>query len=159
MVLLLHPNFFMKYLITYLPYVACRSLSYTWELPQNLLGWMVSLVVRRRIMGRECIQGRQFIEVRDFGLSLGHYIFWSRIPVDASTPDNRAHEYGHALQSRYLGPFYLLLVGLPSLLRAVYARYYFEIRHRVWKPYHHGYPERWANRLGERYGARLNKTT
>ncbi|MCB1140566.1 MAG: hypothetical protein KDK23_17540 [Leptospiraceae bacterium] len=45
------------------------------------------------------------------------------------------HEYGHTYQSRLLGPFYLLIIGIPSLLSASL------------RPSRHGavYTERWAD--------------
>ena len=36
-------------------------------------------------------------------------------------PENVDHEYGHAVQSRRLGPAYLPLVGVPSVMRVAYA--------------------------------------
>ncbi|RPJ76014.1 MAG: hypothetical protein EHM20_08080 [Alphaproteobacteria bacterium] len=56
------------------------------------------------------------------------------------------HEYGHSLQSVYLGWFYLIIVGIPSLVRSL-----------VWKifklkniSYYEGYPEKWADYLGKK---------
>ncbi|MDO4197698.1 MAG: hypothetical protein Q4D13_01750 [Erysipelotrichaceae bacterium] len=45
-------------------------------------------------------------------LSMGQYLFVSK-------NYNRyllMHEYGHSFQSLYLGPFYLILVGIPSMI-------------------------------------------
>ena len=59
------------------------------------------------------------------------------------------HEYGHTIQSLILGPMYLLLVGLPSLLWNRLP--YFE-RHRKksGRSYYSAVFERTANSLGEK---------
>jgi hypothetical protein len=58
------------------------------------------------------------------------------------------HELGHRVQSRWLGPLYLPLVGLPSVARAVYAVTYREVTGKRWRGYFDAYPERWADELG-----------
>ncbi len=83
----------------------------------------------------------------DGGISLGLFIF---------SPDRKedwcrqmeVHEYGHTWQSLMLGPFYLLIIGLPSIL---WARLPVCIRMRREKqvPYSAFYTEKWADRLGE----------
>ena len=54
------------------------------------------------------------------------------------------HEFGHVLQSRMLGPLYLMVIGLPSLLWA-----WLGDRIAPGKSYYWFYTERWADRLGE----------
>ncbi len=123
-----------------------------WELPQNLLGLAVlgaelSLGTVRGV-ARE--RGRVFVESSKNAVSLGAFVFWSRgasryFVLDDST---REHEYGHTFQSRLLGPLYLPLVGVPSVLRVVYAVAYRELTGERWGGYFDGYPERWADQLG-----------
>lgn len=74
------------------------------------------------------------------GISLGNTIVVRR-PYSA-IPNTWAHEYGHTRQSLYLGPLYLFVVGLPSLLWAAF-----------WNPgmkasYYSFYTEKWADKLG-----------
>ena len=81
---------------------------------------------------------------------LGLFVLWTDrdnpyVPVG---PENRAHEYGHSIQSRWLGPLYLPIVGLPSTLRVGYAVAYKWIHKRRWSGYYRGFPERWADELG-----------
>lgn len=141
-----------------MPVHAARGiLFFLWELPQNLLGLAVWGVVRKRVLSRETEGGRIFLRVPDFGLSLGSFIFWSMTdPAAVSKPsertDNRLHELGHAVQSRRLGPLYLLLVGVPSVSRFLYARSYKRKRGEPWTRYFDGYPENWADRLAEKSG-------
>lgn len=113
-----------------------------WELPQNLLGVALLAFTRRRIIESRREAGRLFLRTRSTGVSLGWFVFWC---TDESI---RRHEYGHTIQSRLLGPLYLPLVGLPSVLRALYARAYRRRTGRWWPRYFDGYPENWADRLG-----------
>lgn len=54
-----------------------------------------------------------------------------------------AHELGHRKQSRMLGPLYLFVVGIPSVVRFIYRR----LRGKDYAWYIAGYPESWAERL------------
>jgi hypothetical protein len=125
---------------------------FTWELPQNLLGMMVYVIMmnRKNIINTEKEAPRLFIETPDTGVSLGCFVFWSKTGnrFPHLTNDCRMHEYGHALQSVMLGPVYLILVGIPSLSRVVYSKWYFKKYGRSWKNYFNGFPENWADKLG-----------
>lgn len=124
-----------------------------WELPQNLVGGLTFVLTRARggVLGVERERGRLFVEVDGFAISLGWFVFWSR---ERTTPwfhiDRavREHEYGHTRQSRLLGPLYLPVVGLPSVMRNVYAFAYRLVKGRRWLGYYDGFPEDWADRLG-----------
>lgn len=84
-------------------------------------------------------------------VSLGMFVF---IDIQHTRPDTDAerrllyHEYGHTIQSLFLGPLYLLIVGLPSIL---WAGCFEKYRCRKKVPYDRFYPEKWANILGARY--------
>ena len=73
------------------------------------------------------------------GISLGPWVFVHR----SADGDLIRHEMGHSVQSRLLGPLYLVLIGLPSLLWAL-------VHPKLWPrvPYDWFYTERWATRLG-----------
>ena len=58
------------------------------------------------------------------------------------------HEHQHTIQGEHLGPLYLPLVGLPSVLRVVYAAMYRARTGRRWSRYYDGWPENSADRLG-----------
>lgn len=75
------------------------------------------------------------------GVSLGVVIIMGMRYFDDTDTDEK-HEYGHTLQSRYLGWFYLLVIGIPSLLWAAFYRG--ELRGYYTK----FYTERWADKLG-----------
>ena len=89
-------------------------------------------------------------EIRS-GLSLGAFIFVPSFKDTSRTGIQRriiVHEYGHTIQSLILGPLYLLVIGLPSLLWnkiPVFERR----RMRRNYSYYSFYTECWANHLGE----------
>ncbi|MBX3185891.1 MAG: hypothetical protein KF819_02705 [Labilithrix sp.] len=124
-----------------------------WEAPQTALG-LLNLGIQlaaRNVAAIERERGRVFVELRGTGaVSLGHFVFWGTVdsPMVRVNPSNRAHEYGHALQSRLLGPLYLLVVGVPSSLRVAYATIQYAFTKKPWDGYYDGFPERWADRLG-----------
>ena len=121
------------------------SILFGWEIPQNVLGFAVFVIVGGFRRGRyERLHMRIFIRAT-FGISLGMFVFYL-----SNLKGNKHHEYGHALQSMMLGPLYLLVIGIPSVLRVFYGSWYLRIHKRPWKGYYAGYPEKWADRLGSR---------
>lgn len=133
--------------------LARRALSLAWEAPQTVLGavMLAAEAARKRIVRVEVEDGRLVVESKGTGVSLGHIVFWSRESSrwhDLDTT-NRAHELGHTRQSRLLGWLYLPLVGIPSISRAAYALLYRELTGKQWTRYYEGYPEKWADRLGD----------
>lgn len=90
------------------------------------------------------------------GVSLGDYIildYKSYYPyrLYSSVRNTVKHEHGHQVQSRILGPLYLILVGISS---AIFNNLWDRIAHRKWpaakrtKWYYSRYPEKWADKLG-----------
>ena len=113
-----------------------------WGLPQTLLGLLVLFACPG--CERSIYRGAVVTRWRGRGgVSLGLFLF---VPEKA---DDRllAHEYGHSLQSLLLGPLYLIVIGLPSLvwagLPALERR-----RERRGISYYAFYTERWADRWG-----------
>ena len=131
-----------------LGYAAYIFLQWTWGLPQTLAGLIVFLMHRKEphSFQKGCIQTEWS---RGDGVSLGMFTFVAG--ADKGSPffeRMSGHEYGHALQSLMLGPFYLVVIGIPSFLWNQLP--YFETRRRA---RHHSYydffPERWADHLGK----------
>ena len=99
-----------------------------WQQPQNLIGWLV-LQYHRKICKHpiEKITNNSLgityyvvKHVNNCGVSLGDYIF---LDSDSSIHEKDVkHEYGHQLQSKRLGWFYLILIGLPSVIGNIYSR-------------------------------------
>ncbi len=129
-----------------------QLILFPWQLPQNLLGLGFGLYLRcrGRIAEMKWERNRCFLRT-DTAVSLALFIFWKidyDDPVFFLPSVNREHEYGHSIQSLLLGPLYLPVVGLPSYLRTVYARWYYQKHGVRWEGYYAGFPESWADRLG-----------
>lgn len=130
-------------------------LAYTWELPQALIAALIIWVIGgdcNREWGNDAATDIVWYKVErglfGGGICLGEYILF-----DAKrrvTDKDILHEYGHCKQSRMLGPLYLFVVGIPSIIRNIYDR----IAHKKWtsysrkKWYYKGWPENWADKLG-----------
>lgn len=117
-------------------------LLYLWQLPQNLLGLLLIAILRPEdkydFEGvRLCYASRM-----KGGISLGRYIIIRDVMKDYTGATER-HELGHAKQSRMLGWFYLLVIGLPSLIWAAWWNWDRD------RSYYSFYTERWADRLGD----------
>ena len=116
----------------------------TWGLPQTLVGLAAFLASAQRphFMHHGAIVTKW---KGSRGVSLGLFLFVPD-PVDDQL---LVHEYGHAVQSLVLGPLYLPIVGIPSLIwsklpalnrrRGTRGTSYYDFR-----------PERNASALGER---------
>ena len=117
-----------------------KTLKYLWQLPQNIIGKIVLKITKAQ---PGCIYNGTEVYTwsRGGGISLGKYIF---VPANANE-DYVKHEYGHSIQSKYLGWFYLLIIGLPSLLWAGLGKAYRK-KHNV--SYYSFYTEAWADKLG-----------
>ena len=129
------------------PHSVVELLLYIWQLPQNLLGLIVLAVVGVNVPYD--IRGNRYRWPSSFvyfsnrmsgGISLGQYVILSSRYVG----DVNAwyHERGHHLQSMILGPLYLLVIGIPSIVWAAW-----------WNPkrsrdYYWFYTESLADKLG-----------
>lgn len=77
--------------------------------------------------------------IDDCGVSLGNFIL---LDSDVYHDNNTyRHEYGHHIQSLYLGWLYLFIIGIPSAIHNLISR-----KSRC--NYYHFYTEKWANKLG-----------
>lgn len=129
-------------------------IQFLWGLPQNLLGALLSLLLSITASPRRRY-GRTFVVFWPFlgSLSLGIFLFLERIPQKVVEEEVLQHEGGHTLQSLLLGPLYLLVIGLPSLL---WAGLFNSYRRKKGISYYAFYTERWANHLARKYGSILH---
>lgn len=123
-------------------------LLYIWQLPQNLLG-LALLGWYKHEKEYHRLNGRTFYYTTEMssGISLGNYIIMNR----EDREDGMKHEYGHTIQSRWLGWFYLLIIGLPSLTWNIIDRLIVEKIvgwKRSMKIYYSMPWEHWADKLG-----------
>lgn len=122
-------------------------LDFIWELPQNILGLIIKLFTFK-YGSREVETYKQgSCIIQNWGLTSGISLGWFQFTNKNASKDMASHEVGHSIQSLYLGIFYLLIIGLPSIIWAgliyPYVRYKYS--------YYDFYPEKWANKISGAY--------
>ena len=122
----------------------------SWALLQSLMG--AALLLRYRKCRRErfhcaviCYHSGAF-----GGVSLGPFVFVKEGQGAEAAAAMKRHEYGHCIQSLLLGPFYLLLIALPSLVWCN-ASSCKRLRQRRGIAYGAFYTEKWADRLARNW--------
>lgn len=131
-------------------------LLYLWQLPQNIAGFIISRFGKKMKMQVYDDEWLTFYYRKHFyhsAVSLGDYII-----IDVHYLGKRKsimyrtlkHEHGHQIQSKRLGPLYLIVIGLPSLCGNLIDR----IFHKEWSgekrnKWYYSQPwEHWADELG-----------
>lgn len=76
-------------------------------------------------------------------VSLGNFVFISKYTKNRDFTVK--HELGHTIQSKYLGPLYLFVIGIPSILWVIVRRMVPILRKRY--SYYDFYTESSANKL------------
>lgn len=138
-------------------------LDWTWCFPQNLVGLFIRLFIWKRndvqsslvyahfdkFSKDRCVHvvikdikhhintvtsKKKYLYSRLPHLVFGRFIF-IKVYHDMVTV---RHDYGHVIQSRILGPFYFIVVGIPILINKLLKRTSFDY-----------FPESWADRLGD----------
>lgn len=130
-----------------------KVLLYIWQLSQNILGLLfMALFYTPWKKSATTIPFRgslivyfRFSEKMEGGLTLGEYIFIKgeeRYNPALYNTSTIRHEFGHVRQSRILGPLYILVIGIRSLIHA-------GIHSGICKEenYHHYWTEKWADKL------------
>jgi hypothetical protein len=94
-------------------------LDFTWIAPQSVLGLAAGIVMT--LLGADVspqwglgakVEMPAYMGMKGAGMSLGPVVLGAHGFTDYP------HEFGHTLQSMVLGPFYLLVIGIPSLISA-----------------------------------------
>ena len=118
-------------------------LKYFWQLPQLIAALIYYWYLKRKdeILDTCTCQGAiVFIKRKSCGsVTLGNHIFLSPRATDTTV----RHEWGHTRQSLILGPLYLIVIGIPSIIWASV--------HKKIAPdtsYFDFFTEKWANKLG-----------
>ena len=121
-----------------------RKFFILWELPQILPALILCAIMRKRIIQTIDYKDSKVFFVKNFpgGISLSFMIFLS--DIDLNNLRAIKHEHGHTIQSLWLGWFYLIIVGVPSIIRASIWNHYKLDE----KKYYEGFPENWADLLG-----------
>ena len=131
--------------------VFLRILSEIWQLPQHIIAYIIMLVnckSLKQMVSKDGIRYYLVDHLSNCGISLGNYIF---LDVDG-IHDNITikHEYGHQKQSLMLGPLYLIIIGLPSIIGNILNRIKYKYFRRHYDPdFYYKQPwEAWADKLG-----------
>lgn len=118
-----------------------QILLYIWQLPQNTLG----LILRAfwKLDNTVLYKDKTIRVCKGFpgNISLGDTVIVYKYPYNKATWNTIKHEWGHTRQSLYLGPLYLIVIGIPSFLWACTYKW-------LKKDYYWFYTESWANKLG-----------
>lgn len=127
------------------------TVKWIWQLPQNLIGFALTRTnVKIYFVGLKKV----YIKHHFFnsGVSLGNYIILDETNLNCEDLVTTVkHEYGHQKQSQILGIFYLIIIGLPSILGNLFDRVF----HKKWsqkkrdKWYYSQLWENWADKLGD----------
>lgn len=95
-------------------------LYWIWQLPQNLLGVLWRNIKKDSIITDisnndiKSVGAKAYLIKAGGAVTLGKYVFISQTYRDQSITIK--HECGHVKQSKMLGPLYLIVIGVPSIL-------------------------------------------
>ena len=119
-----------------------------WQFPQLILGLIFKLVlsIKYNVIKTEKY-GISYYSVKGWknGISLSPYFIF--LDDDYYGNVTIKHESGHAQQSKRLGIFYLIIIGLPSISGNIFDRLF----HKKWEPkkrilWYYNLPwEKWAD--------------
>lgn len=122
-------------------------MDWVWQLPQNLCGIIWKSVKKGSIITKVTNEDLREVEAEAYlmrkaagAVTLGKYVF-----IDQSYTNKTyviKHECGHVKQSKILGPLYLIVIGLPSIIWAATHNYIAPNKSYYWF-----YTEKYANKL------------
>lgn len=124
-----------------------------WQILQNIGGLIVIAIMGyEKVLTAENGNKVYFSKKMSGGISLGKYSIISyyytrncKTDEDILALDVTKHEaLGHGKQSRILGPFYLFVIGIPSI---VWAGLYGAVIPYTKNGYYKFYTEKWADKL------------
>lgn len=122
---------------------------FIWQLPQHIVaiiyfGYLVMMCKDLGIDSRYK-QATVIPCIMRGAVTLGNYVF---IGLNSEYKETVKHELGHTIQSKILGPLYLIVIGIPSITYCGLRRLFPSLRK---KNYYNFYTEKWANNLSEKY--------
>lgn len=127
---------------------------FTWQLPQQVLGVLIAetTALFGGVQSVNFAEGATFIKSKYYkhgsGLTVGSIV---TTEVNPSSRVKR-HEFGHTVQSSFLGPLWLPVIAAPSFIRATILSIGWNIGMFQNVDYEHFYKESWATDLGNNYG-------
>lgn len=128
-----------------------KALLLIWELPQNIAGafyFIIHGVFAKTFIIDDGDSFEMYSDKQRGGVSLGVFRIYKAEYYKSSAyyvKLKRMHEKGHRQQSKWLGPLYLIIIGIPSIIWATL--------HSFCKPiskidYYWFYTEKWADKIG-----------
>lgn len=122
---------------------------FIWQLPQHLLAilYIGYLVMMCKDLGIDSRYKQAIVIpcVMRGAVTLGCYVF---VGLNSEYRKIVKHELGHTIQSKILGPLYLIIIGIPSITYCGLRRIFPSLRK---KNYYDFYTEKWANNLSEKH--------
>lgn len=122
---------------------------FIWQLPQHIVAliYFGYLVMMCKDLGVDSRYKKATVIpcVMRGAITLGNYVF---IGLNSEYRKTVKHELGHTIQSKILGPLYLIVIGIPSITYCGLRRIFPSLRK---KNYHSFYTEKWANNFSEKY--------
>lgn len=127
-----------------------KALLLIWELPQNIAGafyFIIHGVFAKTFIIDDEDSFEMYSDKQKGAVSLGVFRVYKAEYYKSSAyyvKLSRMHEKGHRQQSKWLGPLYLIVIGLPSL---VWSALHSSVRRLRTVDYFSFYTEKWADRL------------
>lgn len=122
---------------------------FIWQLPQHIVAliYFGYLVMMCKDLGVDSRYKQAIVIpcIMRGAITLGNYIF---VGLNSEYKKTVKHELGHTIQSKILGPLYLIVIGIPSITYCGLRRLFSLLRK---KNYYDFYTEKWANNLSEKY--------
>ena len=122
---------------------------FIWQLPQHIVAiiYFGYLVMMCKDLGEDSRYKQAIVIpcVMRGAITLGNYVF---VGLNSEYKKTIKHELGHTIQSKILGPLYLIVIGIPSITYCGLRRLFPSLRK---KNYYDFYTEKWANYLSEKY--------
>ena len=122
---------------------------FIWQLPQHIIAliYFGYLVIMCKDLGVDSRYKQATVIpcIMRGAVTLGNYVF---VGLNSEYRKTVKHELGHTIQSKILGPLYLIVIGIPSITYCGLRRIFPSLRK---KNYYNFYTEKWANNLSEKY--------
>lgn len=124
--------------------------QFTYALPQNIFGLVMLAIQKSKGAESEWYHNAliTYIDKKNFGgVSLGMFIFINSKRDGDQRHDTKIHEYGHTVQSLILGPLWLFVIAIPSVVWCN-TPYFVKMRREKGVSYYRAYCEGWSNTCG-----------
>ena len=122
---------------------------FIWQLPQHIVAiiYFGYLVMMCKDLGVDSRYKQATVIpcIMRGAVTLGNYVF---VGLNSEYRKTVKHELGHTIQSKILGPLYLIIIGIPSITYCGLRRLFPSLRK---KNYYDFYTEKTANYLSEKY--------